>query len=232
MKSRFLKRLVCGLLTASLVMLPCRPSPAPVPIYLGLALKVCFGGVIVGTATILYRCEQPHYLVRYQIDDEDPWWGVSQASAATLAKLGGRRCQGPGDPKELYQRAWENNHSQVGFPMHGCSALGSPLPPASRTNYSIVSVQHSYNGGNLWRNAGSILVAPGESNWAICLLGPTGTNGMTAAELWMVAECDTVIPNGLPVANEIKDYRVRGFVYVLPPEIVSVNRSKAGRETN
>jgi hypothetical protein len=203
-----------------------------VPIYLGLALKVCFGGVIVGTAAILYRCEQPHYLIRYQLDDEDPTWGVSQASTATLDKLGGRSCQGPGDPKELYQRAWENNHCQVGFPMHQCGPLGIPLPAASITNYSIVSVQHSYNGGNLWRNAGSIVVAPGESNWAICLLGPAGTNGMTAAELLMVAECDTVVTNALPSLNEIKDYGVRGFSYELLPEIVRTERGKRGRVAN
>jgi hypothetical protein len=93
-------------------------------------------------------------------------------------------------------------------------------------------VQHSYNGGNLWRNAGSIVVAPGESNWAICLLGPAGTNGMTAAELLMVAECDTVVTNALPSLNEIKDYGVRGFSYELLPEIVRTERGKRGRVAN
>lgn len=216
-----MKKLTCSTLIAVLVMLPCHRAPAPIQVPLALALKCIFGGVIGGTAIILYNCEQPHYLIKYQSDGEDPWWGVSQANPATLAKTGGRRCQGPGDPKELHQRAWENNHSQVGFPMHQCSVLGTPLPAATRTNYTIVSLEQTFNGGKFWRGAAQIVVAPRQSWSAVCLLGPNGTEGMSQAEINQVQACDAVVANGIPAMNRIRDYDVRGFVVEIPAGLVA-----------
>lgn len=218
-------------LTAALLVLSVQQAKAPVPIYLGLALKCIATGTIGGTAIILWRCEPDYYLVRYCMDGEDTYWACSQASATTLSKTGGTRCEGPWkDRSEPDLRAWVNNHTPE-QPMYPCGPLGSPIPGPTWTNYSIVSLQQSYNGGRLWRSAGDVLVAPGEANWSVCLLGPEGTNNMSREQIREVLDCDLVIPRNIPLGSDFKDYRVRGVCYALSSEVVSNNRSKTVRET-
>lgn len=222
-----MKRTLCVTLAALLLMTPCQRAPAPVPVVLGLALKCVAIGALGATGIILWNCEQPYYLCCYRMDGEETYWAVSQASVRTLAKTGGVRCEGPSkDRKEMDQRAWVNNHDPE-HPMFPCGPLGAPLPGATWTNYTIVSLDQSMNGGKIWKNAGSLVVEPNESNWNVALLGPTGTAGMTSAELYRLAECDLVVTNGLPWPKEIKDYRVRGLVSEVPSPLLRIRKSSA-----
>lgn len=219
-----MKRLTCLTLTAILLVLPCQRAKAPVPVFLGLALKCIGFGTIGATAVILYKCEPDYYLVRYRDDGENTYWACSQASARTLKKTGGERCEGPSkNREEMEQRAWENN-KDPDHPMYPCGPLGTTLPNATWTNYSIVSI-HQSNGGQQWRHVSDVLVEPGEPNWSICVLGASGTNNMTQAELMQVAECDTVVAGGLPVSDNL-----RAFQYNLPAITAAVKRSKQADE--
>ena len=206
-----MKRVIALVLMA--LMLPCHRSQAPIPIGLAVALKCVAFGTIGATAVIIYRCEPDYYLCCRQLDGEDPEWFASQATAKTLAKTGARRWEGPWkDRREPDFRAWVNNQSfAMGQPpMYPMGPLGT-IPGPVRTNYMIITAQQTYNGGKLWRDAGRVAVEPGESNWSICLLSPTGTAGFNADELEAIAECDVVIPNGVALPGDIKDYDVRGF---------------------
>lgn len=221
-----MKRLTCLALAAAFLMLPCHKSQAPISIFARIAINCIMASGVGTTAIILFRCEPSYYLCRYQVEGEDTFWSCSQASVATLAKTGGVRCEGPWkDRAEPDLRAWVNNHEPE-HPMYPCGPLGAPIPGPTWTNYSIVSLQHSTDGGRQWRFAGEVAVARNESNWSVCLLGPAGTNGMNRAELREVMDCDVVIPNAIPALSEIKSYRVRGFVTTVPSELVRTGRGR------
>ncbi len=220
MKPSNLKQFTVGLLITVMVMLPCRQAPAPLPLPFVVALK-CLAAAGIGAAgVIIWNCDSDYYLVRYKSDDQDTYWGVSKANPRTLSKTGGRRCEGPSkDRKELDFRAWVNNQDPE-FPMFPCGPLGSTLPAPTRTNYSVVDIQHTFNGGNQWRPAARGVVDLSD-NWSVVLLGPVGASSMTSDELRQVAEADIVVTNALPYPDAIKAYDVRGWLTEAPSGRVS-----------
>lgn len=219
-----MKRLSCIALAASFLMLSTHRSQAPIAVPLALALKCVATGVIGTTAIILYRCEPDYFLCCRQVDGEDPEWFASQSTAACLKKTNSRRWEGPWKKRaEPDYRSWVNNRcfAQGKPPMFPMGPLGT-IPGPTYTNFTLVTASYSLNGGNhaeSWRSAGTVLVEPGESNWSICLLGPRGTNQMTAFELQQVAECDLVVPNAIPTLREIKEFVPRVDVIELREDV-------------
>jgi hypothetical protein len=172
------------------------PARAAAPMLTCLGLKFVAIPLIAGTAYVLCRCKPDYYLVVHDVEGEDRYWYVSQASAATLAKTGDRRCEGPSEKRDdLDLRAWANNNAPGGplFPVFPCGPLGKL--PSPNTNNLRLFIEQSLNGGTTFTNAASFTPQDLGDNWFIGFLPTSGTNGMTAAQLREFAECDLVLPN-------------------------------------
>jgi len=193
--TRFGLKLVIILnLILTLVFLPCQRASAPVPVGLGVALKCVAIGVIIPTAIIIWKCDQEHYLVRYQLDGEDPWWSASKANETTNGKLGGRRCEGPwSSPDEPAFRAWVNN-KDPGFPVFPCGPLGK-IPGPNTNAPAFISLQQSRDGGASWTPLVSTTADPGDNLSFVVFLTNAGTNGLTADQLRQVQDCDVAVTN-------------------------------------
>jgi len=199
-----MKKLIA--LLVAFTVLPCQRSQAPVTVTLGLAFKCLAIGFLVPTAIIIYRCDQDHFLVRYQSEGEEPWWAASQASVCTLRKQDGRRCEGPWpDPKEPTDRAWANNMlpSNPPFP---CGPLGTVIFP--NTNALRIVLQMSAAGTGCWTPIAEVVQSPDDNYSFAVLLKGEGTNGMTAEHARMVQDCDSVCTNAMAAAAVFRiEYR-------------------------
>lgn len=188
-----MKRLLCPLLAAMFVLVPCRRASAPVGIGLGLALKCIAIGAIIPTAIILYKCDQNFYLARYQSEGEDPWWASSKASAATLRKQDGMRCEGPWESDtEPKARAWANNLLPSNPPFR-CGPLFTTINPD--TNALRIVLEMSANGGASFSSLAAADVDITDNLSFVVFLTAAGTNGMTVDQLRQVADCDVAVTN-------------------------------------
>jgi len=129
------------------------------------------------------------------VEEDPPSWLVSQASKKTVEKNEGwMRCEGPfKDKKEPEFRAWANNKDPE-HPMFPCGPLGT-IPGPTHTNFTLITMEQSVDGGASWAAMASTVVEPNEPNFSFALLPGTGTNGMTLDQLQAVAGCDVQVTN-------------------------------------
>lgn len=193
-----MKRKLClSVLIATLAL----PAAAPIPIVLANALKCVAIAVIGETAYIIHQCNTVAgwYLIRVREDSETDYWLASRASAATVAKNEGwLRCEGPMSEDEAKFRAWVNNQEPT-KPMYPCGPLGT-IPGPTYTNYNVIKLQSSTDGGKNWSDSASAQVQEGETGVSFAVLPATGTNNMTRAQILEVLACDAVTTNASPAA--------------------------------
>lgn len=206
-----MNRLAIPLVAVPILMMSAQRASAPVPIALGVALKCIAIGTIIPTAIIIYKCDQNHYLCRYQLDGEVPWWSAAKANPTTLRKTGGRRCEGPWpSPAEPAFRAWVNNHDPA-FPVFPCGPLGTGTIPGPNTNApAFMNLQKSSNGGRSWSNVtiNTAVADPSDNLSFVVFLTNSGTNGMSADQLRQVADCDVAVTNTTASASAL--FRLAG----------------------
>lgn len=172
-----------------------QPAPAPIPIGLAIGLKCVAIGVIIETGYILSQCQPKCYLVEIEEEGEPPHWIASCASAATIRKnLTWRRCEGPGTPEEMKFRA-DCNNADPAKPMFPCGPLGGPLPNPTWTNYSILHLQASTDGGRSWVSQAEVPAYENEDISTVAVLSASGTNGLTAEQIYQVLSSDVVTTN-------------------------------------
>ena len=174
-------------------------SQAPIPVFLGLALKCVALSVIGGTAVILYRCNAKCYLVRYEEEGEADWYCASMTRVQSLG-LGGRRCEGPWtDMAEPRRRAIINNAALAeGLPIiYPCGPLGDipgPLPMPI-----VINLHRSDDRGVTFAKVGSMLGTDTDNAMFLGgFLKPGGTDGMSKTDLQQIKDCDVKLSGTLP----------------------------------
>lgn len=189
-----MNRIAIPLVAVPIMLLSGQRASAPVPVPLAVALKCVAIGTIIPTAVIIYKCDQNHYLCRYDMDGEERYWAAAKANPSTLRKTGGRRCEGPWpSPEEPSFRAWVNMRDPY-FPVFPCGPLGT-IPGPNTNAPAFINLQQSLNGGKSWTSIASASADLSDNLSFVVFLTHGGTNGMTADQLRQVADCDVAITN-------------------------------------